>query len=119
LPPITGGGIYEPPPAQVEALSAILQELNERFGTDFTEQDKVFITALEEKLSGDAALDTSVKVNTEENARLTFDHVAGDKIQELIDTNFKFYKQINDNEEFAEFFLDWLFDRYIDREEGK
>lgn len=60
-----------------------------------------------------------MKVNTKENARLTFDHVASDKIQELIDTNFKFYKQINDNEEFSEFFLDWLFDRYIDQEQGE
>lgn len=119
LQPITGGVIFNPPPEAVEPLSAILKELNERFGTDFSEEDRVFITALEERLAGDAALKTSVQVNTEENARLTFDHVANDKIQELIDTNFKFYKQINDNEEFAEFFLDWLFDRYLDREEGK
>src|SRR5262249_19346981 len=63
LPPITGGGIYDPPPAQVEPLSAILKELNERFGTDFSEEDRVFITALEEKLAGDTALNTSVQVN--------------------------------------------------------
>jgi hypothetical protein len=36
---------------------------------------------------GDPALESSMKVNTPENARLTFDHVAGDKIQELIDTS--------------------------------
>ena len=45
LEPITGGDIFEPPARQVEALSQILKELNERFGTDFTEDDKVFITA--------------------------------------------------------------------------
>jgi type I restriction enzyme R subunit len=116
LPPITGGVIFDPPPQQVEPLSAILKKLNERFGTDFSEEDKVFIKALEERLAGDAALGASIKVNTPENARLTFDHVASDKIQELIDTNFKLYKQINDNEEFAEFFFDWLFERYSGRE---
>lgn len=113
LQPISGGVIFDPPPAEVEPLSAILKELNERFGTDFGDEDRVFIRALEEKLAGDAALDASVKVNTPENARLTFDHVATDKIQELIDTDFKFYKQINDNEEFAEFFLDWLYERFV------
>ena len=118
LQPITGGVIFPPPPPQVEALSAILKELNERFGTDFGEGDKVFVKALMEKLAGDAALEASVRVNTTENARLTFDHVAGDKIQELIDTNFKFYKQINDDEAFSAFFLDWLFDRYVDGEDG-
>jgi type I restriction enzyme R subunit len=116
LKPITGGVIFDPPPEQVEPLSAILKELNDRFGTDFTENDKVFIKALEERLAGDTALDASVKVNTPENARLTFDHVANDKIQELIDTNFKFYKQINDDPEFEQFLLDWLFERYSRRE---
>ena len=109
LQPITGAVIFDPPPEPVEALSAILKELNERFGTDFSEDDKVFIKHLEEKLAGDPALEVSVKVNPPENARLTFDHVAGDKIQEMIDTNFKFYKQINDDKEFEKYFLDWLF----------
>ena len=39
-------------------------------------------------------------------------YVAGDKIQKVIDTNFKFYRQINDDSEFVKFFLDWMFDRY-------
>ena len=54
----------------------------------------------------------SVKAKLLENARLTFDYVVNDTIQELIDTNFKFHKQINDDETFEEFFLDWLFERY-------
>ena len=69
----------------------------------------------EGKLATDQALEASVKVNTPENARLTFDHVANDKVQELIDTNFKFYKQINDDPEFGKFLLDWLFERYSQR----
>ena len=91
-------------------MSQIIQELNKRFGTEFSEADKVFIEHLEGKLAADQALEASVKVNTPENARLTFDHVASDKVQELIDTNFKFYKQINDNPEFGKFLLDWLFE---------
>lgn len=118
LEPITGGNIFQLPPDEIEALSQILKSLNERFGTDFSEEDKVFIQQLEEKLAGDAALDASVKVNVEENARLTFDHVANDKIQEMIETNFKFYKQITDDEAFGKFLLDWLFERYKRREKG-
>jgi type I restriction enzyme R subunit len=51
-----------------------------------------------------------------ENARLTFDHVANDKIQEMIDSNFKFYKQITDDSECEKFFLGWLFERCMQRE---
>jgi type I restriction enzyme R subunit len=80
---------------------------------------KVFIQQLEENLSGDAALEASVKVNVPENARLTFDHVANDKIQEMIDSNFKFYKQVTDDAAFQKYFLDWLFERYKnDRQAG-
>lgn len=50
----------------------------------------MFIEHLEAKLADDAALEASVRVNTPDNARLTFDHVVNDKIQELIDTNSSF-----------------------------
>lgn len=100
---------------ELEALSQIIRELNERFGTTFTEADKVFIEQLEAKLAGNEALEKAVAVNTPDNARLTFNHVVNDKLQEMIDTNFKFYKQVTDDPDFAKFFLDWLFERYRGR----
>jgi type I restriction enzyme R subunit len=99
--------------SDIEPLSAIIKELNERFGTDFADEDKVFIETLEDKLSRDATLSNSVKVNTRENARLTFNIVVNDRLQEMIDSNFKFYKKITDDEDFSKTFLDWLFDRYM------
>ena len=118
LEPKTGGDMFQLPPDEIEALSQILKALNERFGTDFSEEDKVFIQQLEEKLAGDAALEASVKVNVEENARLTFDHVANDKIQEMIDTNFKFYKQITTTRSSGSSCWTGLFERYKKREKG-
>ncbi len=112
LEPRRAKGGQSPAPEEIEPLSQILRELNERFGTDFTDEDKVFIEHLEAKLADDAALEASIRVNTPDNARLTFDHVVNDKIQELIDTNFKFYKQITDDPEFSQTLLDWLFERY-------
>jgi type I restriction enzyme R subunit len=100
-------------PDDIEPLSRIIKELNDQFGTDFTEQDKVFIEQLEAKLAEDLALANSVKVNPPENARLTFDHVVEDKLQGMIDSNFKFYKQITDNPQFNQLFVDWLFERYV------
>jgi type I restriction enzyme, R subunit len=96
---------------EIEALSLIILELNERFGTDFSEEDKVFVKLLEDKLAEDVSLLASVEANTPENARLTFDHVVTDRLQEMVDTNFKFNKRINDDRDFGKFFLDWLFER--------
>lgn len=109
-----GGGPPEPP--LPEPLSEILKRLNERFGTDITgPAAEEFIDILEHKLDADAGLAASFAVNTPENARLTFDHKVRDHVQDMIDTNFKFYKQINDKPEFAEFLNDLLFDRYSER----
>jgi len=99
-------------PDRIEALSQIIRELNERFGIDFSEEDKVFIQTLEERLADDPALVASVRVNTPENARLTFDHVVVDRLQDMVDTNFKFYKRITDDPAFSKYFVDWLFERF-------
>jgi type I restriction enzyme, R subunit len=50
--------------------------------------------------------------------RLTFNQVATDKLQDLVDSNFKFYKQVTDNEEFAEYLMGFLFRRYLQRTAG-
>jgi len=99
-------------PEDMEPLSEIISELNKRFGTDFTEEDKVFIRQLEQRISNDPALEASIRVNPPEDARLTFNQVVNDRLQEMIDSNFKFYKQVTDNPDFAEDFLGWLFERY-------
>jgi type I restriction enzyme R subunit len=73
------------------------------------------IKELEERLADNVALEASVRVNPPENARLTFNHVVNDLLQDMIDGHFKFYKQVNDDPEFAKTFLDWLFKRYLER----
>jgi type I restriction enzyme, R subunit len=100
---------HTPAADAIEPLSQIIHDLNERFGTDFSEEDRVVIAHLVQKLTGDLALVTSVQVNTPENARLTFDHVVTDHLQDMVDTNFQFYKRVTDDQAFARFFLDWLF----------
>jgi type I restriction enzyme R subunit len=105
------GAVFGGRPEQLEPLSQIIRELNERFGTDFKEEDRVVIRQLEERLARHESLADSLRVNTPENARLTFDQVVNDQLQDLADTNFKFYKRVTDDEAFSKHFLNWLFDR--------
>ncbi len=111
--PIGPKEIYNLPQDELEPLSQIIQELNEHFGTDFSEDDKLCIRELEQRLAGDPALEASVRVNPPENARLTFNLVVNDLLQDMIDGHFKFYKQVNDDPEFSKVLLDWLFERYL------
>lgn len=98
--------------ADMEALSQIINELNQRFGTDFSSDDRLVIRQLEEHLAANPILEQTVRVNTPENAMMTFREVLNDLLQELIDTQFKFYKQVNRNPEFAQTLTKYLFDRY-------
>lgn len=118
LSPLTGGTIFGGQREQLEPLSEIIRELNEKFGTDFKEEDKVVIRELEARLAKHESLADSLRVNTPDNARLTFDQVVSDQLQDLADTNFKFYKRVTDDEAFARHFLDWLFDRVRKSVEG-
>ncbi len=113
LPPSHTSGHAAAHESEEEALSQIIKLLNEVFGTDFSEEDKVFVLEFEERLLGNPTLEQSIRVNTPENARLTFEHVANDTLQDMMDTNFKFYKRANDDEDFAKMFFDWLFERVV------
>ena len=97
----------------LEPLSQIIRELNDRFGVGLTEEDRLSIERLLERISDEPALEASVRVNTPENARLTFDHVVNDRLQDMIESNFKLYKQIADDPEFGRRLLDRLFERYV------
>ncbi|MFQ5857019.1 MAG: type I restriction endonuclease subunit R, partial [Anaerolineae bacterium] len=97
-----------------EPLSQIIRELNERFGADFADEDKVRVVVgqLDSSLAKNEALKRSVEVNPPEKARLSFEHFVGDEMQKMIDIHFKFYKKFTDDPDFAQYFLGWLFDRY-------
>ncbi len=98
-------------PENLEQLSKIIRELNERFGSNLGENARTSIQHLEAQLDQDPALQASISANTRENARLTFEHVLNDKLQDIVDSDFKFYKQVTDNPEFAKMLLDWMFER--------
>jgi hypothetical protein len=50
-----------------------------------------------------------------ENARLTFNLVVNEVLQEMVDTHFKFYKHVNDDQSFANAFLNFLFEHYQEK----
>ncbi len=111
--PIGPKEIYSLPQDELEPLSQIISELNEHFGTDFSEDDKLCLRELEQRLAEEPSLKASVRVNPPENARLTFDIVVNELLQGMIDGHFKFFKQVNDDPNFSKYLLDLLFERYL------
>jgi type I site-specific restriction-modification system R (restriction) subunit len=100
-------------PEELEALSRIIAELNERFGLNLGPEHRVTLSQMMEKLDDDAALDAAARVNTRENVRLTFDQKVEHVIQEIVDSNFDLYKRITDDRAFGEAVKNFLFDQYL------
>jgi len=112
IDPVGTKGRYGLAPEEVEALSRIIAELNDRFGLNLGPDHEVTLGHMMEKLDDDAALEAAARVNTRENVRLTFDHKVESVIQEIVETNFDLYKRITDDPAFGETLKNRLFDQY-------
>jgi hypothetical protein len=100
-------------PEELETLSRIIAELNERFGLNLGPEHRVTLAHMMAKLDDDASLDAAARANTRENVRLTFDHKVEQVIQEIVDSNFELYKRITDDRTFGDAFKNFLFDHYL------
>ena len=100
-------------PEELEALSRIIADLNERFGIELGSEHRITLGRMMERLEEDSALEVATKVNTLENVRITFDRKVEQVIQEIIDLNFDLYKRITDDPAFGEVVKNHLFDQYL------
>lgn len=108
IPTDMRGGAAEP---ELEYLSNIVKAFNDRFGTQFTNEDKV--KKMTEDLMADVAQDAefanAFKHSDEQNAKITFEEVLKRKLIDHIETNFEVFKEYNDNKEFRDFFAGTMF----------
>jgi type I restriction enzyme R subunit len=113
LDPQSAKGRYGMQPEEMEALSRIIADLNERFGLNLGPEHRVTLAQMMQTLDGDVALDAAARVNTRENVRLTFDNKVESVIQDIVDNNFELYKRITDDRSFGDALKNFLFDQYL------
>ena len=113
LDPVKTKEVGGRPPEELETLSHIIAELNERFGIELGPEHRVTLGRMMERLEEDAALEAATKVNTLENVRIAFDYKVEQVIQEIVDLNFDLYKRITDDPAFGEVVKNHLFDQYL------
>jgi type I restriction enzyme R subunit len=99
----------------VERLSEIVDELNERFGLEFDERDRLLFDQFEQTwLTEDRLLDQA-RGNTLDNFRLAFDDAFMHTIVSRMDDNEAIFKRILDDEEFRQVLLDFFANRVYRR----
>jgi type I restriction enzyme R subunit len=112
IPTEMRGSAAEP---EMEYLSNIVKAFNEKFGTTFTNEDKVrkMTQDLMQDVKDDkTAMDNisaSLSKNDLQNARITFADILKEKMINHIDSNFEVFKEYNDNPEFKAFLAGQMF----------
>ncbi len=107
-----GSTVEEP---VLELLSNIVKAFNDRFGTTFTNEDKVRkMTAelMHDVKNDQAAMDNinaSLNKKDIQNAQITFTDILKEKMINHIDSNFEVFKEYNDNPEFKAFLAGQMF----------
>lgn len=108
------------PEEELTLLSIIIHEINDRYGADFTDADKIkhFSEDMERRLVENEKLSRAAdpEVNTKNNFKLIFNDYFDDVLNDMIDSNLDLYTKINDDKDFGNIFKKALFDsvyRYL------
>ena len=101
-----------------QALSKIIEDLNSRFNTSFTQDEIMVIKQIEKKISEDEALQQQLKNGSKHAVEATFQQVAKDAFEDLMNANERFYKKVTDDEEVSKEFFTRLFEWYLNSRSG-
>ena len=82
-------------------LSEIIQTLNERFGTDFKEADRLFFEQIVEDCVRDEDLGTQARANTYENFKYPFEDAYKDKVIDRMDQNQEMFNKLMEEGDFS------------------
>ncbi|MDK0538490.1 DEAD/DEAH box helicase family protein [Clostridium perfringens] len=89
-------------------LSNIINKLNEKFGTNFTETDKLSIDQIKEDMINNNELKIKAQNNTVENFKFSYDDKFMDIVIGRMGQNEKFFNKLLANEEFREEIKEYL-----------
>lgn len=114
LQPTTEAGMSRDKESQAK-LSEIIDILNKRFNTDFTDADKYFFSQIEEELIQNKSLSQQAKSNSIQNFKYGFDDVFLTTLIERMEDNQDIFTKIIDDPEFGDAVKAWMLKKVYDR----
>jgi type I restriction enzyme R subunit len=97
------------------ALSEIIEVLNKRFGTEFSDADKLFFDQIEAELIADMNLSEQAKNNSMANFKFGFEDVFMDKLIGRMDQNQDIFTKMMDDKEFGGLVKDYMLKKVFER----
>ncbi|MEI6316295.1 MAG: type I restriction endonuclease [bacterium] len=96
-----------------DALSKIIKEINERYGTNFTDGDRVILNDLSKRLLASEVLRGSVENNSKDSAKLKFDQLFQDELVGVLDNHFSLYQKLDQSPELKKFVQEKVFEYVV------
>ena len=103
---------------ELDMLSRIIKDINDKFGTAFTPEDRVILNSLSKRLADNKSLSGSIQNNTRDAAKIKFDEVFQKELITMLNQHFDFYKKLDSNLELKEYVNQRLFD-FVNKKVGK
>lgn len=114
LHPITEAGTKKEK-EELARLSEIIEILNDKFGTDFTDADKYFFAQIEEELIADEKLSEQARNNKIDNFKFGFEDMFMNKLIERMDSNQDIFAKIMDDRSFGDVVKEWMLYKVYNR----
>ncbi len=95
---------------ETDALSHIIKEVNDKFGTTFTEEDRVILNNLSKRLMTNKNLEGSIQNNSRDAAKIKFDQIFQEELINMLNQHFELYKKLDTSVELKSYVNQRIFD---------
>lgn len=95
---------------EIDPLSKIIKDINDRFGTSFNTTDKVILNNLSNKLLENKSLKGSIQNNNRDAAKIKFDSIFQTELVSMLNSHFDLYKKLDASPELKSYVNDKIFD---------
>ena len=113
IDPVPDGGGGQKPDPEMERLSNIIREFNDRFGNiEWKDQDKIQRVIAEElpkKVAEDKAYQNAMANSDRQNARIEHDKALGRAMTDLLADHTELFKRFSDDESFRRWLSEMIF----------
>lgn len=113
IEPMGGGDAKTLSEDERDALSRIIKEVNERYGTNFNDGDRVILNDLSKRLLESEVLQGSVMNNSKDAAKLKFDQLFQDELVSVLDKHFSLYQKLDQSPELKKFVQERVFEYVV------
>ncbi len=96
-------------------LSSLIDQLNERFGTKFSDADRLFFEQVAEAAAADKTLRTAAEVNTIDNFSLVFDRLLNGLLIDRMEGNESIFARLMNDQKFRDIASGHLLREVYDR----